>query len=100
MPNSLLREHTIAEYRRSIRDVIWYGGNTIVMTISFVEKRLGIFAVMAAIAVAICGITAYDAVKWRRRLKQDSALDLPRDIELDSAAGDAHSRERAAALPY
>jgi hypothetical protein len=70
------------------------------MTMSFLEKRLGIFAIMAAIAVAICGITAFDTVKWRRRLKQDSALDLPRDIELDSAAGDTDTRERAAALPY
>ena len=68
-PTLLLREHSTAEYRRSVRDVIWYGGQVAVITLAYQDRPRVLYLFVAALAGLITIVTAVDLVRWRRVLR-------------------------------
>lgn len=66
MDEELLYEHNTAEFRRALRDTVWYSTQIVVAWLAFHDKGRAIYAVVGVLAVAITVITTLDAVKWHR----------------------------------
>ena len=69
----LAHEYNTANFGRSMRDCVWYAGQVAVMLLAYKRTPLGVYPVLAAIALLVAAATAVEAVKWRRELKRDEA---------------------------
>lgn len=69
----LRHEYNDANLGRSVRDCVWYGGQVAVMLLSYKQRHLGVYSVLAAIALFVSVATGIESFKWRRELKRDKA---------------------------
>lgn len=69
----LAHEHNEVNFGRSVRDCVWYAGQVAVMFLAYKRTPLGIYPVLALIALVVCVSTGIETVKWHRELKRDKA---------------------------
>ena len=62
-----------ANLGRSVRDCVWYGGQVAVLLLSYKQRHLGVYPVLAAVALLVSVATGIESFKWRRELKRDKA---------------------------